>query len=1199
MAMPNSAPPSNDVAPGKHELAEAPPIRALVEAELGGWEHGRKDDTGRWLQHPPHDLFGLALSGGGIRSATFNLGLLQALNRLGLLKHFHYLSTVSGGGYIGGWWSRWRAYQVEHGPPPQPAAPGQAEKRTAATVFPAAPEEVLGEEAPVVRHLREYSNFLMPRLGLFSWDTGRGVVSVLSAILPALVVAGAMLLLGVLLLVLLLAGIVPDDVSRLQTSWSPVLIAGGVTAGALALFEWIWLQRGEQAAHRTYLLAAAVAVALTGVLWGPIVTGSVGTPDDAAAATQSGWLPAFQEQEFAAAAASAASGVADAALTTVVRDYVGTLAYLYSPALVWLAVVLVFVLMRTLGSGLATSLSRRRARSAFDRVQSRVTFLVVAWIVAVTLWIAGAVLAHLTRLDPAAYGFGGATGVAALLFGLAHRRLARSSLQPGTGGIRDVLKPLLPQLLAYLTLTLAVVGLMAVVAAQTATHGGVAIGYLGGGALGVVLVALLCFNPNEVGLHGFYRSRLVRAFTGACDADSRGFTEECPADDLSLDDVRFPEDGPRVHLICCAANDLDSAAAMRNLNRGAVSATLSNVGFSVGDRFAPWTKYGSERKQVPTLGSAMTASGAAFNTLLGWRSVRFGPAVTFLMAALNLRLGLWLRHPHLPPEAGAERAWHRLPGFPFLKEMFSSVGSSDPLVHLSDGGHFENLAVYELIRRHCRVIVVSDCGQDGAGEFEDLGRLCRQVRTDFGVDIRIDVSPLRPGQDGRSRQHMVAGDIHYPDGDSGVLLYFKPVLVGSESADVFHYRTQNADFPHESTADQFYDEAQWEAYRRLGEHAGMTAFRALLDGDVVRNSQHAEEVFGRARREWRAVREGLDGGLARFRTGSAELDELLRRPENGELQRQVYPELRGGAVQPFRIFPTPEPAEVEETTGRPDTEVAESELYTLRRMLLLLHELYASEALEANHSHAAYLGMINYFGRWINTERTAFWWPVLKPHFPHPFVRFVETRLGSRQQFPAATDQVAVSEHPEGLDMLRHPPRAEGSDMLTLSYWVRLGGDGTGSRALRMACLAGRIESDGLLWRASDFRVAEGFWGIGTGQRFLEALGASVDGMPHVHCLAARLERPRAASSSQRQALATEMQLYRSAGFEEVTAGHKEMDLWNARLDAAMRAAGETVPDDHERILQWMCLTRVPAEQGRQAAPGARASGTVATGPQA
>src|SRR5207244_2665658 len=136
---------------------------------------------------------------------------------------------------------------------------------------------------------------------------------------------------------------------------------------------------------------------------------------------------------------------------------------------------------------------------------------------------------------------------------------------------------------------------------------------------------------------------------------------------------------------------------------------------------------------------------------------------------------------------------HRLcPGLPFYRELFSASNAAGGSVLLSDGGHFENIAVYELIRRHCRFIIASDCGADPEVAFDDLGNLVRRVREDFDVELDIDLSPLRPDEQGRSRQPMVAGDIHYPNGDVGVLLVIKPSILGNEPPDVGQYRKRNA-----------------------------------------------------------------------------------------------------------------------------------------------------------------------------------------------------------------------------------------------------------------------------------------------------------------------------------------------------------------------------------------------------------------------
>src|SRR5436309_2734688 len=136
-----------------------------------------------WIRYTPFDRVGLAFSGGGIRSATFNLGVLKALHEIGLLKHIDYLSTVSGGGYIGGWWTAWRARWGKEFPEALPDPnPGKKSK----------PEE-MNREPEEVRHLREFSNFLSPRIGFFQSEMWNAIMAVLSAVLPAAVVASSVI----------------------------------------------------------------------------------------------------------------------------------------------------------------------------------------------------------------------------------------------------------------------------------------------------------------------------------------------------------------------------------------------------------------------------------------------------------------------------------------------------------------------------------------------------------------------------------------------------------------------------------------------------------------------------------------------------------------------------------------------------------------------------------------------------------------------------------------------------------------------------------------------------------------------------------------------------------------------------------------------------------------------------------------------
>ena len=139
-------------------------------------------------------------------------------------------------------------------------------------------------------------------------------------------------------------------------------------------------------------------------------------------------------------------------------------------------------------------------------------------------------------------------------------------------------------------------------------------------------------------------------------------------------------------------------------------------------------------------------------------------------------------------------------------------------VHLSDGGGFENLGIYELIRRRVRFLVVTDAGADPMTTLGDLGRAIERVRVDFGADIDIDADRLYRQRDMALMQQPYAlGTIRYADGSAGRILYIKPTLCAGLTADIYAYWRANPAFPDEPTSEQFFAEPQFEAYRALGQ----------------------------------------------------------------------------------------------------------------------------------------------------------------------------------------------------------------------------------------------------------------------------------------------------------------------------------------------------------------------------------------------
>ena len=213
----------------------------------------------------------------------------------------------------------------------------------------------------------------------------------------------------------------------------------------------------------------------------------------------------------------------------------------------------------------------------------------------------------------------------------------------------------------------------------------------------------------------------------------------------------------------------------------------------------------------------------AFSSYMGLGSM---PTLTALLTALNVRLGFWIKKPT------ATRGF-AVPGFACLLRETFGLGMSEKAnwLNLSNGGHVENMAVYELLRRRCKFIVCVDGEADPTFAFQGLMTLVRHAQIDFGVQITPKLDEIRPDpKTGHSKCHFHLSRIHYPEG-IGLLLYIKLSVTGNESELIKRYRINNPDFPHQTTLDQFFDEEQFEAYRQLGVHAAQGLFLpALLNG---------------------------------------------------------------------------------------------------------------------------------------------------------------------------------------------------------------------------------------------------------------------------------------------------------------------------------------------------------------------------------
>lgn len=333
------------------------------------------------------------------------------------------------------------------------------------------------------------------------------------------------------------------------------------------------------------------------------------------------------------------------------------------------------------------------------------------------------------------------------------------------------------------------------------------------GISGVFSVFFL--NVNLTGPHKLYRDQLASTFIWP--AENRG--------SIPLSSLNAEGTAP-YHLINAAVNLPSSTSAVLR-DRKADFFLLSKhwtgshaVGYV---KTAQW--YANARGEID-LATAMAISGAAASPHMGLSSK---PTLSALMTLLNLRLGFWLpkppSRPLLPPGFGC-----------LMKEMTGlQMSERQAWLNVSDGGHIENMGIYELLRRRCKYIICVDGEADPQSTFAGQLTLVRHAQVDLGVRIEPRLDEIRQDpQSHFSRTHAQLFRIHYPrteDGRStglGLLLYLKLSLTGDEAELLKRYRSLNPEFPHQSTVDQFYDEEQFEAYRQLGVHVAEGTFSPAL-----------------------------------------------------------------------------------------------------------------------------------------------------------------------------------------------------------------------------------------------------------------------------------------------------------------------------------------------------------------------------------
>lgn len=337
-------------------------------------------------------------------------------------------------------------------------------------------------------------------------------------------------------------------------------------------------------------------------------------------------------------------------------------------------------------------------------------------------------------------------------------------------------------------------------------------------AVSLGLIAYFVININLTGPHRLYRNGLSKTFVQ---------TSETESTEPLLKNINEKHAAP-YHLINAALNLPSSQnAALKDRRCDFFIFSKHWIGApAIGyEKTEKWQTNGNE----VDLATAMAISGAALSPHMGLGSK---PTMVALLAFLNLRLGFWIKQP-------SRFSYFLHPGFTCLvREMLGIfMSEKQSWLNLSDGGHIENMAVYELLRRRCKFIICVDGEADPEFMFEGLMTLVRHAQIDFGVRIETNLDDLRPNtQSGLSRAHSHLCRIHYPDlndgtgSGTGLLLYIKLSVTGNESELIKRYRLNHAEFPHQTTLDQFFDQEQFEAYRQLGVHVAEGLFSQALIG---------------------------------------------------------------------------------------------------------------------------------------------------------------------------------------------------------------------------------------------------------------------------------------------------------------------------------------------------------------------------------
>ncbi len=852
------------------------PFETILSGEYGAlrpdtdFQKPNRAELYRLIHAQAKPLSALCISGGGIRSATFALGAIQGLAELGILQEFDYMSTVSGGGYIGGWLTAWiqRAAGISNVIPHL--------KKDAPPIPPG--------EADPIQHLREYNNYLTPKLGAFSGDTWTLASTIIRNVFLNWLVLIPLFLSALVAPRLVLSVFDYAELNKFVDSVTvnPWAVYGlPLLAGSLFIYSMFsTLRYLPGVGNRSHTQADFVRNVL-----GPLVAASLffcacysltfsSEPDPLA---EMGWMltpcsgawalylvfcgKPFKERlrllishlSLAIALLGLGTGAAAWVLTHYLFDNTTWPQYVtVGPPLLLFG----FAVAGAIFVGLSSRVLKDEDREWLSRAAARLLLFCLIWLVGCALvlivptWAFGwpvwgkSVLSAVGVIAAASSSLAGFRG--------SYTRPGQTTTRPKTSLSSVVLKVAPAVFTLSVTVGLAILTNIIISAIskhplvwwshdQLLTHTTWKVNLELGAAFFLLSWTMARYvNINVFSLEGMYRNRLIRAYLGASNSNRKAnkFTGFSQSDNFSMHELDARQ--RPFHVVNLTLN-LVKGDRLAWQQRKAESFTVSPLhcgSAQLGYRSS--VDYGG--KHGISLGTAITISGAAASPNMGYHS---SPLIGLIMTLFNVRLGAWLGNPGKANSIAWKEESPRSAIGSLVKEAFGLTSDRSDYVYLSDGGHFENLGIYEMLLRRCHTIVVLDAGCDEFFTYDDLGNALRKIRIDMKIPITFTGEANIPSA--KPTKRCVTATLHYsavdglcPDGE---LIYIKPMILGDESPDVATYHASHKSFPHQSTEEQWFDESQTESYRMLGLHTVDQIFCGWTAAPLKNLRRHVETEY--------------------------------------------------------------------------------------------------------------------------------------------------------------------------------------------------------------------------------------------------------------------------------------------------------------------------------------------------------------------